>query len=116
MASAEGDWQVRRVIRLPGLATAGQAAGMEQLLRDQPGVVTAVAVPGRSRVEVEYLITQTDYQSLLQCLREAGYRLPGDWWSRLRAGWYQNLDLNGRDNARQSPAACCNKPPPRPRR
>jgi hypothetical protein len=34
-----------------------------------------------------------------------------NWWTRLKASWYQYTDTNARDNANAPPAACCNKLP-----
>lgn len=110
MSEQAGDWRVQRCFRLAAAPADDHA--LAQWLREQPGV-HQVAVDGAGRrVDIGYLVTSTDYQALERLLDEAGCPPATGWWSRLRSGWYQNLDLNARDNAKQPPSACCNKPPP----
>jgi hypothetical protein len=44
-------------------------------------------------------------------LDDVGFAPARGRWAQIRSGWYQNLDLTGRENAATSPSACCNKPP-----
>jgi hypothetical protein len=62
-------------------------------------------------VVVDYLLTRTDYQSLEHALDAAGLTPAAGRWARFKSGWYQNLDLTGRDNAEVPAPACCSKPP-----
>ena len=60
---------------------------------------------------MDYLVTKTDYQTLEGALEAAGYPPATGRWARVKSGWYQNLDLTGRDNAAAPTPACCNQPP-----
>jgi hypothetical protein len=104
-------WEVKRRIRLPGLMAAAGSSALEQTLADIDGVLRVAAEPAKHWVEVTYLVTKTDYQSLERAAEMAGFPPAANRWVRLRSGWYQNLDLNGRANAKAPAPACCNKAP-----
>jgi hypothetical protein len=46
-------------------------------------------------------------------MEAAGFPPADGYWARFKSGWYQSLDLTGRENAEVRPSACCNKPPTR---
>ena len=109
-------WEVRRRLRVPGLRDKTGKAAAERALGDVDGVLRVSADPEKSRVIVDYLVTKTDYQSLEGTLEAAGVPPATSRWARFKSGWYQNLDLTGRDNASAPAAACCSKPPTPPSR
>jgi hypothetical protein len=104
-------WEVRRRIRLPALQDPGDGAAAVRALAGIDGVLRVSVDPAKRWAAVDYLVTKTDYQSLEQALDAAGLKPATGRWARLRSGWYQNLDLTGRENAAEPPPACCNKPP-----
>lgn len=103
-------WEVRRTLRFDRLEPGG-AAGLKAALLAVPGVLGVVVEDARQRARVRYAVTDTDYRSLQAAAGAAGWTPADGWWERRKAGWYQNLDLTGRENAAAKPAACCNKPP-----
>ena len=108
-----GAWEVRRRIRIPALADAADAAAAESALGRLPGV-RGVAADARTRqVAVRYDASRTAYREIAAALESAGFPPAGNWWGRLRGGWYQFSDTNARENAQAPPPACCNKPPRR---
>lgn len=109
-----GAWRVRRRIPIPALRHVTDAETVERVLTDIEGVLRATADTGKRSVTVDYLLTGTDYRSLERALEDIGFPPARGRWARIRSGWYQNLDLTGRENAAASPSACCNKPPARP--
>lgn len=104
-------WEVRRRIRVPGLRDETRRVAAEQVLTRIDGVVQVSVERERPVVVVDYLLTKTDYQSLERALGAAGLAPAAGGWARFKSGWYQNLDLTGRDNASAPTPACCNKPP-----
>jgi hypothetical protein len=107
-------WEVKRKIRLPAaLANPADLENVERTLRDIDGVLQVSADHAKRTILVRYLVTQTDYQSLERALETAGLPLTDSRWARFKSGWYQSLDLTGRENAGARPSACCNKPPTR---
>jgi len=109
-------WKVRRRIRNPGLRDKTGKAAAERALNDVDGVLRVSVDPEKSRVIVDYRVTKTDYQTLEGALEAAGVPPATSRWARFKSGWYQNLDLTGRDNASAPAAACCSKPPVMPSR
>jgi hypothetical protein len=81
---------------------------VERALADIEGVLRVAADRAKEWAAVDHLVTETDYQSLERALAEVGFPPATGRWARLRSGWYQNLDLTGRENAAASPSACCN--------
>lgn len=113
-AEPRSAWEVKRKLRIPiGLATAADATSVEQELKDIDGVLQASANGTKGTVLVRYLVTKTDYQALERALEAAGFPCAGGRWARFRSGYYQSLDLTGRENAGARPSPCCNKPPTR---
>jgi len=108
---ARSAWEVKRRIRVPGLKGEADRAAAEKVLIGIDGVVEVSVSRDRPVVVVDYLLTRTDYQTLEHALDVAGLAPAAGHWARLKWGWYQNLDLTGRDNASAPAAACCNKPP-----
>jgi len=106
-------WVVRRCIRVPALAHPADAPLLERTLAEVDGVLRVAADPTQGSVKVDYLVTETDFQALEHALEMVGFPPAAGRWARLRSGWYQNLDLNGRANAAAPSGACCNKPPTR---
>jgi len=105
-------WEVKRKIRLPAaLANPADLENVERTLRDIDGVLQVSADHAKRTILVRYLVTQTDYQSLERALDAAGLAPAAGRWARFKSGWYQNLDLTGRDNASAPAPACCSKPP-----
>ncbi len=83
-------------------------------MRSQITIVRRVrGDPKKRHVLVIYDVTGSDYQGLERALEEVGFPPLDNWWARLRSNWYQNLDINGRENANAPAAPCCNKPPRR---
>ncbi len=106
-------WEVRRKIRVPTLQEGMGTAAMDKALAGIDGVVRVSVDPVKPWVAVDYLVTKTDYQTLERALEAAGYPPATGRWARFKSGWYQNLDLTGRENAAAPAPACCNKPPSR---
>jgi len=104
-------WEVRRRIRVPGLRDEEGRAVAEKVLTDIDGVVQVRVKAQKPVVVVDYLLTKTDYQSLERALGASGLAPAAGRWARFKSGWYQNLDLTGRDNASAPVPACCSKPP-----
>lgn len=104
-------WEVRRRIRVPGLRDEACRPAAEAVLRGIDGVVQVSVDRKKPVVVVDYLLTKTDYQSLEHALGAAGLAPAAGGWARFKSGWYQSLDLTGRDNASAPAPACCNKPP-----
>jgi hypothetical protein len=111
-----GGSRVRRRIPVPALRHAGDGEAVERALAAVDGVLRVSADTGKRAVTLDYLLTETDYQSLEGVLDDTGFPAATARWARIRSGWYQNLDLTGRANAAASPGACCNKPPAGPKR
>lgn len=86
-------------------------AALERTLGEVDGVLRVTANTSKGWVEVDYLQTKTDYQTLEGVVAEAGFSVQTGWWPRLKSGWYQNLDTTSRANAAIPASACCNKPP-----
>jgi len=99
-AEPRSAWEVKRKFRLPAAPTnAAEAANVERTLRDVDGVLQVSADPTKRKILVRYLVTQTDYQSLEGALAAAGLPPADSRWARFKSGWYQSLDLTGRENA-----------------
>lgn len=115
---ADGDESqlVTRRFPVPGLGGAEDADMIEEELETLPGVMSAASDIGQGRVTVSYRVTECDYHTVSSKLREIGYPVADSWWVRLKSAWYQNIDLNDRDNAKAATGACCNRPPPRMKR
>lgn len=107
----QAPWEVRRKIALPGIADANDAVRVEKLLTGVPGVRAVKVEVSKQMATVRYEITETDYRTLGNTLKRAGFPPLDSWWARRKTIWYQNLDLTSRDNASVRPSACCNKPP-----
>ena len=113
-AEPKSAWEVKRKIRLAAaLTNPADTANIERTLRDTDGVVQVAADGPKGTIYVRYLVTETDYQALERALEAAGFPPNESRWARFKSGWYQNLDLTGRENAGARPSACCNKPPTR---
>ena len=104
-------WEVRRRIRVPGLGDEAGRAAAEKVLTGIDGVVQVRVKAHKPVVVVDYLLTKTDFQSLEHALSATGLAPAAGGWARFKSGWYQSLDLTGRDNASAPTPACCNKPP-----
>jgi copper chaperone CopZ len=102
---------VRRRIELPALAGEADAKMVEQALDALPGVANATADIANHHLEVEYDAALIDYQAIMKAVESAGFPPSHSWRNRARAGIYQFMDSNARDNAKAPPPACCNKPP-----
>ncbi|MEN8132495.1 MAG: heavy metal-associated domain-containing protein [Pseudomonadota bacterium] len=106
-----GAWEVRRRIKIPALVHAADAIAIERALEELSGVRKAAADVDNHQVIVRYNIIRTDYQAVVEILESAGFSPLNNWWSRYKAGWFQYVDTNGRDNANMPPSHCCNKSP-----
>jgi hypothetical protein len=104
-------WEVRRRIRVPGLRDEAGRVAAEEVLAGIDGVVQVTVKAQKPVVVVDYLLTKTDYPSLERALDAAGLAPAAGRWARFKSGWYQNLDLTGRDNASAPAPACCSRPP-----
>jgi hypothetical protein len=104
-------WEVRRRIRVPGLRDEAGRVAAEEVLAGIDGVVQVTVKAQKPVVVVDYLLTKTDYPSLERALDAAGLAPVAGRWARFKSGWYQNLDLTGRDNASAPAPACCSRPP-----
>ena len=109
----ENAWRVTRRLQVPGLRDERDSARLRPLLEDIDGMLGVSVDAARGRVTVDYLLTRTDYGALENTLAEAGFPRASGRWARVRAAWFQNLDLTGRANARTPEGACCSRPPGR---
>ncbi|MGE5154910.1 MAG: heavy-metal-associated domain-containing protein [Bdellovibrio bacteriovorus] len=104
-------WEVRRKIRVPSLREGIDTPPIERALAGVDGVRRVSVDPAKPLITVDYLVTKTDYHAIERALGAAGYPPATGRWARFKSGWYQNLDLTGRDNATAPAPACCNRPP-----
>ena len=115
-SDADDAVRVRRRIPVPALRERRDGSGpLLAALSGLDGVLSVSADATKGRVTVDYLLTRTDYGALEQALAAAGLPPARGRWARVRAAWFQNLDLTGRANAAAPEAACCSRPPGRPR-
>lgn len=103
--------EVRRWIEIPVLADDADAMMVEQAVNALPGVANVAADIAKHRLMVQYVAAQLDYQAIIQALDSVGFPPSHGWRSRIRGSVYQFLDANARDNAKNPPPPCCNKPP-----
>ena len=108
--SAQGTWDVKRKLKLPGLHHERDAQTIAFALQRLPGVLATATDVGKSSVTVVYDITRIDYRRVLDSLAEAGFPVADNWWSRFRTNWLQNLDVTGRENANVPTPPCCSNP------
>lgn len=105
-----GAWDTRHWIRVPSLSHDADGLQIVRYVEQLEGV-RRVQVSMRSRkIRVAYDQTRVDYQRVLERLELAGFPASGNWWSRLKAGWFQYLDTTARDNAKAPPPPCCSNP------
>lgn len=109
----DSTFEVKRSFRLQGLRDEADESRVKEGLNQLPGVRAVSSDTARNKVVVSYLVTDCDYQSVLRRLTAIGYPTAVSWWGQVKAGWFQNMDMNARDNAKSPPPACCNKPPTR---
>ncbi len=93
------------------LADDADAMMVEQAVNALPGVANVAADIAKHRLMVQYVAAQLDYQAIIQALDSVGFPPSHGWRSRIRGSVYQFLDANARDNAKNPPPPCCNKPP-----
>ena len=106
-----GTWEVTRRIKLPALGHAAAAMAVERALESLIGVRKVRADVEKKQVRVRYDATGSNYQAIVRVLENTGFPPLDNWWSRLKAGWFQYPDTNSRDNAEAPSPPCCNKPP-----
>lgn len=106
-----GTWEVRRRIKIPGLAHAADTMAVEYAVSMLPGVRKVAADVGKHQVVVLYDASQLAYQSVVEVLENTGFPPVDSWWSRFKGNWFQYTDTNARESAHAPPPACCNKPP-----
>jgi hypothetical protein len=106
-----GTWEVRRGFTLPALVQAANAAEIERLVGDLPGVCKLSIDLEKHQIAVLYDASKTDYQTIVVTLQNSGFPPLDNWWGRVKGGWFQFTDTNARDNAKAPPPACCNKSP-----
>jgi len=106
-----GAWEVSRTIKLYMLPPDIDRVAVEGAVSALPAVHEVVLDVANKQIHVGYDASQTDYQSILDALKDMGISQEKSAWNRLKAGWFQYLDTNARENARAAPPACCNKPP-----
>ena len=97
-------WQVRRVLALGRALSDDQREHLNQLAREN-GILAIDPVHG-GRVAITYDVRVWRYSTLLNWLHA-----PGTGFSRWRAAWYDNQDVNLAAQAGLKAAACCNQPP-----
>jgi len=112
LSTSTDAWKVRRRIQVPQLGLEAECAAVQRVLEGVDGVLQVSVDVAKGRVTVDYLQTRTDYRSLQETLDAAGVHAARGRWARVRAAWFQNLDLNGRANAAAPAAPCCSRPPP----
>ena len=106
-----GAWEVRRRFVLVAALDATVADQLTGILAMIPGVLGTRIDQSSASIQVHYDITRTDFAALQYAIEAQGVHCSRGRWARWKAGWYQNMDLTGRENAGIRPAACCNKPP-----
>ena len=97
-------WQVKRVLALGRALSDEQRTHLNQLALEN-GVLAIQPVHG-GRVAITYDVRVWRYSALLNWLNA-----PGTGFSRWRAAWYDNQDVNLAAQAGLKTAACCNNPP-----
>ncbi|MEA3274079.1 MAG: heavy-metal-associated domain-containing protein [Pseudomonadota bacterium] len=108
--SAQGAWEVKRRFTLPGMSHERDAQVIAKHLGRLSGVSGTAADIGRHRLKVVYDTTQLVYLQVLEALEEVGFPTSDGRWARIKANWFQFLDVNGRENANAPEAPCCNNP------
>ncbi len=106
-----GAWEARRKIRIPALAGEAGAMALEAQVGSLPGVRAVAANVDKHQIVVRYDVTETDYLSVLDALKNSGFPAADNWWARRKRDWYEFTEGNARENAKAPPPACCNKPP-----
>ncbi len=106
-----GDWDVRRRIKVPALSQAADAAAVVGAIGELPGVHNVTTDLDKRRIIVDYDASRLSYREITQTLKTAGLSPSNGWWDRIKGGWHQYTDENARENAKNPPSACCNKPP-----
>jgi len=106
----KGVWDVKRKIAVPSLSHQADAEIVVSALSGLQGVHEVQVDMIRQQLVVLYDVTGIDYQTIIEVLERIGYPASNDRWARLKGGWYQYLDSNGRDNAHAPEPPCCSNP------
>ncbi|MCB1750952.1 MAG: heavy-metal-associated domain-containing protein [Gammaproteobacteria bacterium] len=106
-----GAWDVNRRISVPALVHAADGMAIERAVNALSGVRSVTVNLDKHLLVVCYDASKSDYQLIVESLKNTGFPPSDDWRSRVRGSWYQFSDTNARDNAKAPPSACCNKPP-----
>jgi len=104
-------WEARRWIKIPALIHDADGAVIERALGEIAGVHRIGINLSKKRLIVEYDASKLSYQAIADVLEKTGFPPSNNWWSRIKAGWYEYADSNSRENAKVPPSACCNKTP-----
>ncbi|PLX61818.1 heavy-metal-associated domain-containing protein [Sedimenticola selenatireducens] len=105
-----GVWDTRHWIAVPGLSHEADGLLLEQSLSALDGIRLVQIVPGRRRIRVTYDQTRIDFRQILERLESIGFPASDSWWSVRKAGWFQYLDRNARENAHAPEPPCCSNP------
>jgi len=106
----EGVWDVKRKISLPSLSHQADGDMVASTVAGLAGVHEVQVDVAGQQLLVLYDVTRVDYQTILDALAQAGYPAKDDWWARVKRGWFQYLDTNGRENANAPEPPCCSNP------
>ncbi len=101
---------VKRKLKLAGLK-AEQLAELEGQLDNIIGVDQVQLQTTPMQMRVAYDASQTDMNTLLHVLAEAGVEPDSGWWTQFKLNWDRQIDENIKANAKHQPH-CCSKPPP----
>lgn len=107
----EGAWDVRRKITIPALTDESAVCAVDQTLNAIKGMCGIAVDIERQQIVVCYDSSRLAYSTIVDELKKAGFTPKDNWWSRIRAKYFQFTDMNARDNARAPMPTCCNKPP-----
>ena len=109
--SPGGNWEVRRKIKIPALRHEADAIAVAAAIGQLAGVRDVGADVKKQQVTVLYDASKIAYQQIVDAMVHTGFPPLDNLWRRFKGNWFQFTDSNARENAKDPPSACCNKPP-----
>ncbi|HKJ07693.1 MAG TPA: heavy-metal-associated domain-containing protein [Gammaproteobacteria bacterium] len=101
---------VTRKVTVPDIRAPGAQDAVREGLGGCSGVLAVRPDVERLRVRVTYDASRVDFDQLMAHLEAAGYPAARDFWSRVKAHWFQYLDGNVRAGSGGGGGACCSRP------
>jgi hypothetical protein len=57
-------------------------------------------------IAVAYDASYKSLSDVEKILDKHSLKIAGNWWTRVKKGWYENTDLNIKENAKHKPTCC----------